>query len=56
MKPYFQQDGITIYHGDSYELLPALVAENKFDLCITDPPYVVAAGGGWHCQPPGISS
>ena len=35
MTPYYQQDGITIYHGDCREVLPSLSA----DLCITDPPY-----------------
>ena len=35
MKPYFQEDGITIYHGDCREVLPSIDAE----LCLTDPPY-----------------
>src|SRR5215468_5396314 len=35
LKPYYEQDGITIYHGDSEELLPSLSA----DVLITDPPY-----------------
>lgn len=39
MKPYFQEDGITIYHGDCREVLPSLEA---CDLLLTDPPY----GGG----------
>jgi len=33
MKPYFQEDGITIYHGDCREVLPSLSA----DAVITDP-------------------
>lgn len=36
MKPYFEQDGITIYHGDSAELMLELPS---FDLVVTDPPY-----------------
>lgn len=36
MKPYYEQDGITIYHGDCREILPTLPA---FDLLLTDPPY-----------------
>ena len=36
MKPYYEQDGITIYHGDCREILPALP---KVDLVLTDPPY-----------------
>jgi DNA modification methylase len=35
MTPYYQHAGITIYHGDCRELLPAL----KADLLCTDPPY-----------------
>ena len=40
LKPYFQEDGITIYHGDCREVLPDL---NKFDLLLTDPPYGIGA-------------
>ena len=36
MKPYFEEDGITIYHGDCREILPTLP---KVDLVLTDPPY-----------------
>jgi DNA modification methylase len=36
MKPYYEQDGITIYHGDCREILPTLP---KVDLVLTDPPY-----------------
>ena len=36
MKPYFEFGGISIYHGDSREILPTL---DKFDLLLTDPPY-----------------
>lgn len=35
MKPYYEKDGITIYHGDCREILPTL----QFDALITDPPY-----------------
>lgn len=34
MKPYFQEDGITIYHGDCREILPQLPRSNAV---ITDP-------------------
>ena len=34
--PYYDQDGITIYHGDCREILPYLP---KVDLVLTDPPY-----------------
>lgn len=36
MKPYYQRDGITIYHGDCREILPALA---PVDVVVTDPPY-----------------
>lgn len=36
MKPYYDKDGITIYHGDCREILPDLP---KVDLVLTDPPY-----------------
>lgn len=34
--PYYQRDGITIYHGDCREVLPSMP---KVDLVLTDPPY-----------------
>lgn len=36
VKPYYEEDGITIYHGDCREILPQLP---KVDLVLTDPPY-----------------
>lgn len=36
MKPYYDQDGITIYHGDCREILPELP---MVDLVVTSPPY-----------------
>ena len=40
MKPYFERDGITIYHGDAREVLPTL-ERNSVDLLVTDPPWGV---------------
>ena len=40
MEPYYKQDGITIYHGDCYDILPQLP---KIDLLLTDPPYGINA-------------
>lgn len=37
MKPYYEQDGIVIYHGDSREIIPALGIVP--DVTIADPPY-----------------
>ena len=42
MKPYYDHDGITIYHGDCREILPTL---GPVDLVLTDPPYVGLVGG-----------
>ncbi len=35
-KPYYDEDGITIYHGDCREILPHL---EPVDMIFTDPPY-----------------
>lgn len=35
-KPYYQDDAVTIYHGDCREILPLL---EPVDLVLTDPPY-----------------
>lgn len=47
MKPYYDADGITIYHGDCRSVAPSL---NTFDLLLTDPPYGLReklSGGTW---------
>lgn len=36
LKPYFQKDDITIYHGDCLDVMPQL---DPVDLVLTDPPY-----------------
>lgn len=36
MKPYYEQDGITIYHGDCRDVLPSLP---PIDCVVTSPPY-----------------
>lgn len=36
MKPYYEEKGITIYHGDCREVMPRIC---KVDLLLTDPPY-----------------
>ncbi len=43
MKPYYERDGITIYHGDCREVLPQL---GPVDLVLTDPPYSEEAHKG----------
>lgn len=52
MTPYYEQDGITIYHGDCRAVLGSLYegtgqAHRAFDLLLTDPPY----GIGFAAQP-----
>lgn len=43
MKPYFEDAGITLYHGDCREVVAALP---QVDLLLTDPPYLLSANGG----------
>jgi DNA modification methylase len=38
--PFYEQDGITIYHGDCAQILPFL---DPVDLLLTDPPYGIGA-------------
>jgi site-specific DNA-methyltransferase (adenine-specific) len=38
VKPYFDEEGITIYHGDCREVIPQLQPQS-IDLLLTDPPY-----------------
>lgn len=50
LAPYYEKDGITIYHADCRDVLPEL-ADNTFDLLLTDPPYGIGIsnenlGGG----------
>lgn len=42
MKPYYEHAGITIYHGDCFDVLPGL---SGVDAIITDPPY--SSGGAF---------
>lgn len=41
IEPYYDEDGITIYHGDAAAVLPELP---PVDLLLTDPPYGVGLG------------
>lgn len=48
MNPYYDEDGITIYHADCAEVLPTLRA---VDLIVTSPPYNLAAASSFrHTQ------
>jgi DNA modification methylase len=45
MTPYYEQDGITIYHGDCRDVLPTI---EPVDLVLTDPPYNFGKDYGTH--------
>lgn len=38
-QPYYQDDHVTIYHGDSRDILPSL----EYDVIVSDPPYGINA-------------
>jgi DNA modification methylase len=40
MKPYYEEKGIKIFHGDCRDILPTL---ERVDLTLTDPPYGINA-------------
>lgn len=55
MTPYYEDDAVTIYHGDALDVL-ADMPSGSVDAVITDPPYVIGAvsagnmntkAGGW---------
>ena len=41
MKPYYQDDAVSLFHAQAEDLLPRL-AEASIDLLLTDPPYGIA--------------
>lgn len=42
-EPFYADEWVTIYHGDSREIMPHL---KPFDLLLTDPPYGIGEAGG----------
>ena len=51
MQPYYEKDGIVIYHGDCREILPSI----KADAVVTDPPYGLAfMGKRWDYDVPSV--
>lgn len=53
MKPYYEKDGIAIYHGDCSDIVPKL---NRYDVTITDPPYGLSDNSGKVMQSAGGAS
>ena len=49
MTPYYQDDAVTIYHGDCREIAPTL----DFDVIVTDPPYGINARDKQHAASSG---
>jgi site-specific DNA-methyltransferase (adenine-specific) len=45
VKPYYQDDAVTIYHGDCREFFPEIIPLHHFDAVLTDPPYGVSYEG-----------
>lgn len=47
IKPYYQNEDIIIYNGDSELILPQLIQQKiKVSAVITDPPYILSNHGG----------
>lgn len=51
MKPYYEHAGITIYHGDCRDIVPAVYPRHsgdqpRFDVLLTDPPYGIGEASG----------
>jgi adenine-specific DNA-methyltransferase len=48
MNPFYQDDRVTLYHGDSLEVLPQL--DCRVDVLLTDPPYFKVKQDEWDNQ------
>lgn len=46
MKPYYEDEYVTLYHSDCRDVAPSLDHESV-DLLLTDPPYGMAFNSGW---------
>jgi site-specific DNA-methyltransferase (adenine-specific) len=42
VKPYYERDGVTLYHADCRDVIEALV-DVRYELVVTDPPYASGA-------------
>lgn len=43
MNPYYQDDAVTLYHGDALDVLPEFAGQPRFNAVITDPPYIIGS-------------
>jgi DNA modification methylase len=58
MTPYYDEDGIIVYHADCADVLPTL-ADDSVDITVTSPPYnmgLVPGGNGRGMYRPGASN
>jgi site-specific DNA-methyltransferase (adenine-specific) len=54
MTPYYQDDAVTLYHGDNLDVMAQLEPES-FVSIVTDPPYGLAfMGKRWDYEVPGV--
>ena len=51
VKPYYDEDGVTIYHGDCREVLPSLSIDRG--ALVMDPPYGIRENWGTNSAPKG---
>jgi site-specific DNA-methyltransferase (adenine-specific) len=56
LQPYFQDDDVTLYLGNAFELTPLIVAVHQIDVIVTDPPYGSTSlpWDRWQPQWPGL--
>lgn len=48
MKPYYEEKGITIYHGDSRDVILGSWLEDEDAVVVSDPPFGISHESGWH--------
>ena len=48
LTPYYEDDSVTLYHGDCLELLPKI--DGEFEVLLTDPPYFKVKQDEWDNQ------